>query len=284
MTKRKRRHRRSVDIRINWLRPHADGFKAWLSQQNYSPATITEVVRLLALWGDWVLAAGFKVETLAAAFAASASVFGGSKSARAPQGAALLFRTYLRDADVLPSEHQPSLHETWPELAEFRHWMQEQRGTKGSTLDLYERIIADLLEKLGTNPASYTVAAIRGFVLERASGVGRWRTQAIAVAARAYLKYLVATEQCPIGRERAVPTFANWSLASTPRFLAEAEIDRLLGACNGEERVRDLAVILLLARLGLRAGEVANLTFDRSTGHKVKSSLPESPGVRSVCR
>ncbi|KUM28379.1 integrase [Mesorhizobium loti] len=263
MTKRKRRHRRSVDVRINWLHPHVDGFRDWLGTRNYSPATIVEVVRLLALWTDWVRASGFGVETLGAAFSASASVFGGSKKARAPQGAAALFIAYLRDADVLPSEQRPLLRETWPELAAFRCWMQEQRGTRDSTLDLYERIIADLLEKLGTNPASYTVVAIRDFVLERASTVGRWRAQAIAVAVRAYLKYMVATGQCPIGRERAVPTFANWALASTPRFLTEAEIDRLLGACADEDRVRDRAVILLLARLGLRAGEVANLTFDQ---------------------
>lgn len=263
MTKRKRRHRRSVDVRINWLQPHVDGFRSWLGRRNYSPATITEVVRLLALWTDWARASGFDIETLASAFSTSASVFGGSKSARAPKGAAALFIVYLREMDILPPEYQPSLHDTWPELAAFRCWMQEQRGTKDSTLDLYEHIIAGLLEKLGTNPASYTVAAIRGFVLERASGVGRWRTQAIAVATRAYLKYLVANEQCPIGRERAVPRFANWQLASTPRFLAGAEIDCLIDACSGEERVRDRAVILLLARLGLRAGEAANLTFDQ---------------------
>ena len=45
----------------------------------------------MALWGDWVRAAGFAIETLAAGFAASASVFGGGKTARAPQGAAALF-------------------------------------------------------------------------------------------------------------------------------------------------------------------------------------------------
>lgn len=262
MTKRKPRHRRSVDVRINWLQPHADGFKNWLSQQNYSPATIMEVVRLLALWTDWVRSSGFGVETLAVAFSTAAPVFCGSKRSR-PAGAAALFIAYLREMDVLPPEHRPSLHDIWPELAAFRCWMREQRGTKGSTLDLYEHIIADLLEKLGTNPASYTVAAIRGFVLERSSSVGRWRTQAIAVATRAYLKYLVATEQCSIGRERAVPTFANRALASTPCFLAETEIARLLDACVAEERLRDRAIILLLARLGLRAGEVANLTFEQ---------------------
>lgn len=123
MTKRKRKHRRSVDARINWLQPHADGFKDWLDRRNYSPATIMEVVRLLALWGDWVRAAAFEIETLATGFAASASVFRGGKTARAPQGAATLFIAYLRERNALPPERQPSLEETCPALAAFRQWM-----------------------------------------------------------------------------------------------------------------------------------------------------------------
>lgn len=261
MTKRKRKHRRSVDARINWLQPHANNFKDWLAQRNYSSATITEVVRLLALWADWVRAAGFEIETLPAGFAASASVFRGGKTARAPQGAAALFIAYLREKRILPPEPRPLVEETWPALAAFRRWMREQRGVKDSTLDTYQAILVDLLASLGTDPAAYTAAAIRGFVLERAKPHGRGRAQGITVATRAYLRYLVATGQCPVGREQAVPTFASWQLATTPRFLGQADIDRLLAACDGEDRLRDRAVILLLARLGLRASEVANLIF-----------------------
>lgn len=262
MTKRKRRHRRSVDVRINWLQPHADSFKDWLAQRNYSPATIIEVVRLLALWGDWVRAAGFEIETLAASLSASASVFRGSKTARAPQGAAALFITHLREMGVLPPERRPSLEETWPMLGAFRRWMREQRGIKDSTLDTYQWTLVDLLASLGTDPVAYTAAAIRGFVLDRARPHGRGRAQGITVATRAYVKYLVAIGQCPVGREHAVPSFASWQLATTPRFLGQADIDRLLAACNGEDRLRDRAVILLLARLGMRASEVANLALD----------------------
>ena len=262
MTKRKRKHRRSVDARINWLQPHADGFKDWLDRRNYSPATIMEVVRLLALWGDWVRAAAFEIETLATGFAASASVFRGGKTARAPQGAATLFIAYLRERNALPPERQPSLEETCPALAAFRQWMREQRGVKDSTLDTYQAILVDLLASLGTDPAAYTAAAIRGFVLDRAKPHGRGRAQEITVATRAYLKYLVAIGQCPAGREHAVPSFASWQLATTPRFLGQDDLDRLLIACGGEDRLRDRAVILLLARLGLRASEVADLTFD----------------------
>lgn len=262
MTKRKRRHHRSVDIRINWLQPHADSFKDWLARRNYSPATMTEVVRLLALWSDWARAAGFEIETLIAGFTASAPVFRGSKTARAPQGAAALFIAHLRERNILPPERHPSLEETWPALAAFRRWMREQRGVKDSTLDTYQTVLVDLLVLLGTDPAAYTAAAIRGFVLDRAKPHGRGRAQGITVATRAYLKYLVAIGQIPVGREHVVPSFANWQLATVPRFLAQADLDRLIAACGGEDRLRDRAVILLLARLGLRASEVANLSFD----------------------
>ncbi|RDJ04757.1 tyrosine-type recombinase/integrase [Rhizobium grahamii] len=260
MTKRKYRHRRSVDVRINWLQPHVNGFKHWLVERNYSPATIVEVVRLLALWGDWVRAAGFGIETLADGLNASASVFKGSKTARA-QGAAALFVAYLRECKVLPQKPTSSLEEAWPALAAFGRWMREQRGIKDSTLNMYQPVLADLFISLGTDPVAYTAASIRDFVLERAKPHGRWRARGIAVATRAYLKYLVAMGQCPIGREHAVPSFANWQLATTPRFLGQSDIERLLATCEGESRLRDRVVMLLLARLGLRASEVANLTF-----------------------
>lgn len=261
MTKRKRRHRRSVDVRIMWLQPHVDGFRSWLAQRSYSPATTVEVIRLLALWGDWVHAAGYDVDTLAAGLSVSASVFQGGKTARAPQGAATLFISYLREKDILPQEQPSSLEDTWPTLAAFRRWMKEQRGIKDSTLDTYQPVLIDLLALLGTAREAYTAAAIRDFVLERAKPHGRGRAQGVTVATRAYLRYLVAIGQCPVGREHAVPRFASWQLATTPRFLAQADIERLLAECDGERRLRDRAILLLLVRLGLRAGEVANLNF-----------------------
>ncbi|NDV89527.1 tyrosine-type recombinase/integrase [Aurantimonas aggregata] len=262
MTKPKRWHRRSVETRLVWLQPHVDGFRHWLERQHYSPATITELVRLLAVWGDWVRERGFDLEMLPAGLAASAPVFRGGRTPRAPQGAAKLFVVYLRESAELPCERRPTLEETWPTLAAFRRWMREERGIADSTLDLYQRVLIDLVSSLGADPTAYTAAAIRGFVLERARPHGRGRAQGIAVATRAYLRYLIATEECPVGRDRAVPGFARWKLAPTPGFLGQDELDRLLAACDGEERLRDRAVILLLARLGLRASEVADLTFD----------------------
>jgi integrase/recombinase XerD len=141
--------------------------------------------------------------------------------------------------------------------------MREQRGVADSTLDTYQSTLTDLLAMLGDDPAAYTAAAIRGFVLDRARPHGRGRAQCIAVATRAFLRYLVAQGRLPSGRDHAVPSFASWQLATTPRFLSDSDIARVVAACDGEDRLRDRAVILLLVRLGLRASEVAHLNFEQ---------------------
>lgn len=262
MAKTKRKKPESVAGRLRLFAPHIDGFKAWLRGRGYRASTITELVRLLACWAEWSRAAGFDLDTISAGFDASAAVFKGGRTARAPRGAAMLFIRYLRERGMLPAPPKAlSPTETWPVLRAFRSWMRDQRGLADSTLDKYQLILVDLLAMLGDDPNAYTAAAVRSFVLNRAKPHGRGWAQCIAVATRAFLRYLVATGRCPVGRDYAVPGFATWQLAATPRFLSAADLERVLAACDGERRLRDKAVLLLLARLGLRASEVANLSF-----------------------
>ncbi len=248
--------------RLRWLEHHVDNFRPWLERRGYSAASVVEIVRLLSRWAEWTHIAGFDLANIEAGLAASATVFRGGKSARAPIGAAKLFIACLRAEGVLPPEARPpSPEDTWPVLAAYCRWMREQRGLTESTLALRQPIIVDLLEALSNDPAAYTAAAVRGFVLERAAPHGRGRAQAIASTTRSFLRHLVATGRCAPGLDHAVPGFANWQLAATPRFLSDGDLARLLDACAGDHRRRDRAIVLLLARLGLRASEAAHLHF-----------------------
>jgi site-specific recombinase XerD len=75
---------------------------------------------------------------------------------------------------------------------------------------------------------------------------------------RAFLRYLVAKGACRPGLDEAIPTVAIWRLAALPRYLPAADIDRMIDACDETTPVglRDRAMLLLLARLGLRAGDL----------------------------
>jgi site-specific recombinase XerD len=251
-----------VADRLRWLGAPVDGFKTWLEQRGHRAVTIVEIIRLLSRWAEWARDAGFGADDIEGAFAASARVFRGGKTACAPQSAAKLYIACLRAKGLLPpAPRAPSPEETRPLLAAYSAWMREQRGVAESTLDLHRRILADLLDTLGDNPAGYTAAAVRAFVLKRAAPHGRGHANTIASVARSFLRYLIATSQCRPGLDHAVPGFANWQLATTPRFLTAPDLARVLDACDGEERLRDRAIVLLLSRLGLRASEVAYLNF-----------------------
>ena len=159
-----------------------------------------------------------------------------------------------------PATSSPS--DRWPLLGAFRSWMRQHRGLTETTLDAYQGVLVELLAMLGDDPRAYTAAALRAFVLQRARPHGIWRAKSIAVAVRAFLRFLGATGQCPSGREHAIPSFATWQLSSVPRFLRPDEVERVIASCSADAKgLRDRAALLLLARLGLRASEVARLTF-----------------------
>jgi integrase/recombinase XerD len=79
-------------------------------------------------------------------------------------------------------------------------------------------------------------------------------------AVRAFLRFLGATGRLPIGMEAALPPVAAWSNSTIPRYLPSADLEHLLASSRGGEvGLRDRAALLLLARLGLRAGDVVRL-------------------------
>jgi integrase len=78
---------------------------------------------------------------------------------------------------------------------------------------------------------------------------------------RAFLRYLSFRGLCRIDLDQMVPALAYWRLATLPQCLTAEEVRRLIAACDGSSTdcLRDRAIVLLLVRLGLRAGDVAQL-------------------------
>jgi integrase/recombinase XerD len=258
-----KKRRIRVKDQLHFALPHVEGFRHWLEHRGYTRGTVTGLVEFLAHWTGWVHEASFTLDTIHAGHDASAAALKGWRMGREWLRAGALFIRYLEEQEAIPLRPKPaSPTQLWPILGAFRDWMRIHRGLAQSTLDTYQTTLVDLLQTLGDGAQTYTPQAIRAFVLDRARPHGLSRAKSVAVATRAFLRYMVATGQCPAGREYAVPGFAGWQLTSVPDFLGPEEIERVIAACSGEHRLRDRAAILLLARLGLRASEVAGLEFD----------------------
>jgi len=76
-----------------------------------------------------------------------------------------------------------------------------------------------------------------------------------------FVRFLAAVSKCPPALEYAVPTIAEWRLSTLPKYLEPQDLEKVIGACAPVTPLgaRDQAMILLMARLGLRAGDVAAL-------------------------
>ena len=143
----------------------------------------------------------------------------------------------------------------------FCDWFRTHRGVKEPTLRQYARGATDLLRALGEDVSKWNAQAVRDFLLERASQCGTPTTQALITSLRAFLRFLNFRGEFRDDLALAIPAVAHWRLARLPHCLSAEEVDRLIAACNGTDprRLRDRAILLMLARLGLRSGDVARL-------------------------
>lgn len=177
-------------------------------------------------------------------------------------------------------------------ITEFTDWYPTHRGVTLPTVRNYARGATAMLDVLGADVRSWTPRAVRQFLMQAVTGGRAESTQKVITATRAFLRYLAFRGEARADLVLAVPAVAHWRLASLPHHRSPDELTRVLAGCDGDQpaRVRDRARVLLLARLGLRAGDVAqlrlsDLDWEQGTIHvtgkgryQVRLPLPQEVG------
>ena len=170
-----------------------------------------------------------------------------------------VFVRYLRAAGVVPVAVQ---HVATPELVTgFCEWMRRQRGSADTTLRQYRPVAIALMGRLGDDPARYEACALRAAVREVTGGHGAATARFVAKVARAFLRYLAVDGRCRPGLDAAILPVASWSRATLPRYVSAESVQRIIDACDPDrpDGARDRAILLLLARLGLRGGDIVRM-------------------------
>ena len=177
-------------------------------------------------------------------------------------------------------------------VAEFQSWLRHHRGISERTINRHGLLVMRMMPALGTDPADYNAQRIRQVILDEAQRCSRAYLAMMRTALRGYLKFLITRGQCKPWLDQAVPVFAHWQLSSLPRYLTDPDIERVIGAweANTPHRIRDKAILLLLARLGLRGGDILAMRLGdiewtqgtlrvRGKGRKeVRLPLPQDAG------
>lgn len=246
--------------------PHVDAFAAWLAARGYTADTIRGLLCGAQTFSRWLNARTLALkdvdERLAARFVKRATCADSHRKTLRQSVRHML--TFLRGEGVITPAVEVLPKQDPAEVGEFREWMQEHRGVQPSTVNLYVPIVRDLLHELRGDVARITARRLREFVVARAGQHSRKRACTIVSASRMFVRFLATSERCPAALVAAVPTVASWMEASVPRHLSLCDVERVVSSCDltTPDGLRDRAVLLLLARLGLRAGDVAALTLD----------------------
>ena len=172
------------------------------------------------------------------------------------------FVRHLAAQGVLPPrpvEEAPALDRN---VADWLDAQDRQRGLAKVTIVRHGRMLAQILPLIGADPSRYTARVIRDGLLDHArSARSAHYPKMVSSALRLYLRHLAHRGLAAPDLDRAVPTAKSWRLASLPRYLEPDAVERLIASCDPETPGgrRDRAILLLLARLGLRARDVADL-------------------------
>jgi site-specific recombinase XerD len=251
--------------------PWLDGFAGTLHAEGYSVESCCCYVRTAADLGTW---AAKRSITIAALDEKTLARFvkhrrRGTRSSSRTSFRAQRFLRYLRETGIVASRAPGAFRSAM--VGELAAWMRDRRGLAEATIGRTTRVAQAFLDVVGEEPAQWNAGAIREFML------GYVRTHApcsaglAASGLRGFLRYLIVRGRCAPEVVDAVPKVPTWRMARLPRYLATEDVERVIAACDTQKHTarRNRALLLLLARLGLRSHEVVGLRlgdFDWQTG------------------
>lgn len=250
------------------LTPHGGGFRRELERVGYRPNAVSDQLRLMAHASRWLNRQGLGVDDLTPArveeFLSHRRAEGYTLWLSAKAMVPML--DFLRKLGVVPTPAPAAPATEAEQLHEhYRVFLVEERGLAAGTIAGYLHVArlffaaraADGTLRLG----QLTAAEVTEFVLAECATRSVGSATYVVCGLRSILRYLYVAGHIDSELDTAVPTVASWRLASLPVTFGRAEVAGLLASCDRRTTFgrRDYAVLVLLSRLGLRAGEVAAL-------------------------
>jgi integrase/recombinase XerD len=248
--------------------PYLEGFAAEMASVGYTPLTIGGYLDSAIHFGGWLKAQGLSLvdidEKIVKAFGAHRCQCPGHRGhhsvSRSYIARVRRFVQYLGQQGVVRTAVDSAAEGPSPLFA-FREWLLQHRGLASATVDRHEHLMKRMLPALGADASHYTAATVRTVILNHIRGCRPAYAKTFVGALRIYLRFLATSGACQPGLDHTLPTVAEWKLSSLPRYLDSGQVTRIHEACrkDGPLGWRDRAILLLLLRLGLRAGDIASM-------------------------
>jgi integrase/recombinase XerD len=254
-----------------YLKPYLDSFIIELDKNGYTKLTVNGYVDSVKHFGTWLHKKNISLEkindnvmTKFSKHPCSCSGFiRKNKLSRQYIDRVKHFIFYIQKQNIITFSF-PAIKKSSPlYLVKFKESLRD-RGLSNYTIAQYERYTNTLVQLLGDDPKKYNVVCIRQVITEAAKKNSRPSLKKLVTALKAYLRFLIMEGLCSTHLDSAVPTVAEWRLSSLPKYITPEEVELIIGACDihTKQGLRDRAIVLLLYRLGLRAGDIINMCID----------------------
>lgn len=192
------------------------------------------------------------------------------KKRRKGERATLLqFLEHLRCGGEVPPRNDPPPSPADILLGRYQQHLRRGRGLSERSISVYSPFVREFIveQGLGCVPSLgefLDAVAVRRHLLDRARDRSSESTRLLATALRSFLRFLFHDGETAVDISQAVPPVRRWQLAAVPPFLSSDEVEHVLTAIDRTTArgCRDYAILLLLARLGLRAGEISTVELD----------------------
>src|SRR5580692_9231526 len=245
--------------------PFIEGYRAWLAGRGYAPGTIVSMLARAGALGRWMDARGMgpgDLDQAAITQFRNALQAAGMRCVPGAHGLDPLLE-YLEEQGVLNAR---SLSTAPVEvLAErYRRWLVADRGLAEATVVRYVKLARSFLNQRLTGRGgleSLSAADIAAFLLAESQRLSVGSVKGRVGELRSLLRFLYLQGLTPRPLAAAVPPVAGWRDTGVPKAIPAGDVQRLLDSCDRGDPVgiRDYAILMLVARLGLRSAEVARL-------------------------
>ncbi|MCG7851044.1 MAG: site-specific integrase [Methanosarcinaceae archaeon] len=253
------------------LGSYVDSFAARLSEQGYAKFTIKYRIRLIAVLSRWMHRQRIGIRDLDEQTTVKFLKYLGRKRRiqRGDMPTLRMLLEYLRQLDVIPTP-VPEVDDSKIGcfVCDYAKYLLQERGLSQACLNNYLPVVRRFLEKrFGTQPVlpkEIDQTDISHFVLRHVHNLSRGRAKLMVTALRSFFRFLQLQGDINTNLAAVVPTVANWRFTTLPKWIPPEQVENLLKSCDQSTIAgqRNYTILLLLARLGLRSGEIVTMTLD----------------------
>lgn len=254
------------------LAEHLGSFTECISEQGYAANSLWQRVHLAACFSSWLGKQGIGLRSISSDHPAQYLRYRARRvrPTRSDVAALRHLLDFLRRAKLIraPKAASRRLTPVARCVHGFERYLREERALANATIPNYLGFIQSFLSHHFGNRTvqlgRLRTQDIVRFVQREAPRLHLKRAKLLTTALRSFLQYARYRGHLKLDLAAAVPTVANWSMTSIPRAIAPEQIDELLASVERHSPIgrRDYAILLLLARLGLRSSEVLRLELD----------------------